>query len=74
MNNIGSPKYENYYYLTKSYKGSTVTVCHNAEELKSNRCYRNIPLKYPYYGTGHVIYKSMHFLTIYCKIKYLLIN
>ncbi len=60
MNNIGSPKYENYYYLTKSYKGSTVTVCQNAEELKSNRCYRNIPLKHPYYGTGHVIFKSMH--------------
>ncbi len=70
MNNIGGSmsdsqtsgdQYKDYYYLTKSYKGSTVTLCQNKEELRSSRCYKHLPLKYSYYGTGHAIYKDYMF-------------
>jgi hypothetical protein len=46
------------YYIAKSYKGSSLTVCQSLDELKSNRCYKNMRLKYPYYGTGNAIYKG----------------
>lgn len=59
MNDIGSST--NFYYITKSYKGSSVTMCQNSDELKSYRCYRHLPLHYSYYGTGHVIYKGYMF-------------
>ena len=49
------------YYLTKSYKGSTVSRCLDWSELTTNRCYSHFALKYPYYGTGHVVYKGHMF-------------
>ena len=61
MNNNGHENSNNNYYLTKGYKGSTVTICQSAEELKTNRCYRHMPLKHSYYGTGHTIYKGYMF-------------
>lgn len=65
MNNIRASQKKNRdsYYLTKSYKGSSVTLCSNSEELRSNRCYKTLPLKYSYYGTGHTIYKDYMFYT-----------
>ena len=65
MNNINSETNPNndYYYLTKSYKGSSVTLCQNTDELRSNRCYKHLPLKYSYYGTGHTVYKDYMFYT-----------
>jgi hypothetical protein len=48
-------------YLTKGYKGSTLTKCQNMDELKSYRCYTHLPLQYTYYGTGHIIYKGYMF-------------
>ena len=65
MNNIGANNYpsRDYYYLTKSYKGSSVTLCESIDELRANRCYMHLPLKYAYYGTGHTIYKDYMFYT-----------
>ena len=59
MRNLGSKI--NHYYFTKGYKGSTLTMCQNLDELKSYRCYTHLPLKYSYYGTGHVLYKGYLF-------------
>ena len=58
---INSDQLKDFYYLTKSYKGSSVTLCQNKEELRSSRCYKHLPLKYSYYGTGHAIYKDYMF-------------
>jgi hypothetical protein len=49
------------YYITKGYKGSSLTMCLDLDELKSYRCYRHMPLHYSYYGTGQAIYKGYLF-------------
>ena len=59
MNDIGS--HSTNYYITKGYKGSSLTMCLDMDELKSYRCYRHLPLQYSYYGTGHAIYKGYMF-------------
>jgi hypothetical protein len=52
-------------YLTKSYKGSSINICQNENDLKWNRCYQTIPLQFSYYGTGHTIYKNILFYQEY---------
>jgi hypothetical protein len=49
------------YYITKGYKGSSLTMCLDLDELKSYRCYRHMQLQYSYYGTGQAIYKGLFF-------------
>jgi hypothetical protein len=48
-------------YITKSYKGSSISICQDMKQLKLNRCFSNIPLIYEFYGTGHIIYKNYMF-------------
>ena len=40
MSDMGSNS--NNYYITKGYKGSSLTMCQNLDELKSYRCYRMV--------------------------------
>ena len=33
-------------YITKSYKGSSISICQDMKQFKLNRCFTNIPLIY----------------------------